>query len=554
MKLRNAEEKFGSADFATISEIKKAGLLNGKGLPIGYTRERNLEQLCISKEYSTFNCGTSGSGKGSTRISRELLDNSFNLVTVDAKPELRHIAGLNVGADIYSLNGYGVGCEAPWFVPQHSLDVFAFIDPLNPSFFEDVLLMAMSIAEKPKGNGGGNSEHFYQKTLSLIQAVLMDGKSVHKHFSPVDLKHVVDDIQTGSGEFFNFHIDRMKRSPYSTVSAVARELESKAQMVPAEFGSIMSTASVALRPFGSPAIQSMFASPSTITPKEFVSGDRPKQLYIMFPEYAIEQASAPIRIIATAIFVEQQRNPVRPLRFLFDEAFILGNFHLIPKICYLGRGYKATCDIFLQNYGQLLDCYGENLADTILSNCPYKLILGVASVKTAKFVSEQLGQSTYRFLPKSKRNEAAFRRSQAIQKMMGDGEFTASMLEVMKQSEALHIPDSVARPLMQPDEIIRRPNDMGLLLTQGLGLKPVQTQQRHYFLDRHLAPLYLPNPQHPPYDRIYVPNRFGRLKPVKIISEKVPSEIAHLPQYAFNEMWSYPEGFNPLKRKRFGLF
>ena len=553
--INKAEERFGSAGFATISEIRKAGLLDGTGLPIGYTRGGKEEQIAIPMSNSTITYGNSGSGKGSTRISRQLLDNRFNQIIVDIKPEHRMIAGLNIGANVYSLNGYGIGCDAPWFIPQHTMNAFNCLDPSKPSYFEDCLLMAMSIAEKPTGNSNPNSEHFYQKTLSLLHAVILDGRSIHEHFSPIDLKHVIDDIQTGGGEFFDFHIDRMKNSPYSIVSAVARELESKAQMVPAEFGSIMSTANVSLRPFGSLAVQSIFFGKSTITPKEFVSGDDVNHLYLMFPEYAIEQANTPIRLVITAIFIEQQRQPVRPLRILFDEASILGNFHLIPKICYLGRGYLVTCDIFLQNHGQLLHCYGENQADTILSNCPHKLVLGVGSQQTAAEIEKWLGKSTYRYLPKSKRNEALFKRSQALQKMMNGGDFTEAMLDITKQNETLQIADSVARQLKNADEIIRRPNDMGYLITQGLGLKPIETRQRHYFLDRQLAPNYLPNPQHPPYDRIYVPNRFGRMKSVNIISEAVPSQIAHLPQFSSSSgYWSYPEGFNPLKPKRFKLF
>jgi type IV secretion system protein VirD4 len=293
----------------------------------------------------------------------------------------------------------------------------------------------------------------------------------------------------------------------------------------------MSGASTALRAFGSPAIQAMFSSPSTITPKEFVSGDTVKQLFIMFPEYAVEQSAAPIRCITTALFVEQQRRPTRPLRFLFDESAILGNFHLIPKIAYLGRGYLTTCDIYAQNFGQLFQNFGENETDTILSNCPSKLILGVSSQKTAKIVSDMAGKQTFEYLPKQKRIEAAFKRSHALQKMLDSSDITASMLEVVQQSRALDIPDSVARQVLNPDEVIRRPSDMGLLFTSSLGLNTIPTLQRHYYVDRQLVTRFLPNPQHPPFDRVLVPHRFGRMKPVNVISEKVPSELAHLNQY-----------------------
>lgn len=209
-----AEEKFGSGGYATIDEIKKAGLLSGKGLHVGYTREKKPRQITDNTGNSRITFGNSGSGKLTTTIAQTLVDGrKANVVSVDVKPEHRHIAGMNVSANVYSLNGYGLGCDAPHFIPQDSMNAFDAIDPHLPSFFEDVLMFAMSIAEKPKGDGGGNSEHFYNKTLSLVQAVIMDGKSINKYFSPIDLKNIVDDIQTGGGEFFDFHIDRMKGSP-----------------------------------------------------------------------------------------------------------------------------------------------------------------------------------------------------------------------------------------------------------------------------------------------------------------------------------------------------
>ncbi len=553
MEFNDAGARFGSAGYASIAEIEAAGFLDGKGLHYGYTREKTPRQGKVPATQSMLTVGNSGSGKGSTKILHQFLDTDTSIVSVDVKPEHGQTASLNIFVDKYCLNGYGVGCDAPWFLPRDTMNYFQFTDPSKLSFFEDSLLMAMSIPEKPKGDNGGNSEHFWQKTVSLFQALFMDGKYHNPNFSPIDLKNVVDDLLTGGGEYFDFHIDRMKSSPFTTVSAMARELESKAQMVPAEFGSIMSTASAALRAFGSPAIAQMFSGKSTISPREFVSGDRAKHLFIMFPEYAVEQSAAPLRCIITALFVEQQRQPVRPLRFVLDESFILGNFSLIPKIAYLGRGYLCTADIYVQNFGQLYQNFGENQTDTILANCPYQLILGVSSPKTARIVSEMSGKQNYTYLPKGKRNEATYKRSQALHKMMNGGDVVSTMLEVSQQSRALDIPDSVARQVLNPDEVIRRESNKGLLFTSSFDLKPIETLQRHYFLDRHLVTKFLPNPQHPPFDKVMVPNRFGRMKPVRVISDKVPSELAHLPQYS-GGYWSYIEGFNPLKPKRFGLF
>jgi len=553
MVLRDASERFGSADFSSTKDLKKAGLLNQKnGSHLGFTREKKPSPIYRPNENSSITFGISGSRKSTSNIGFKLFENDTNLVVADFKPELAEISALNIGVNKYFLNGYGAGAGAPWFLPtDHRMNPLDFTDPSKPSFFEDMTMMAMAAVKKPIGGGSGNAEHFYGKAMQVTTSVLIDGKACNPHFSLVDLYNVINDIQSGSGEYFDFHINRMKNSVYSSVRAVALELESKATMVPPEFGSIMSTISNSLQFFGSPTMQSMVSSPSTISPKEFVNGEAVNHLYIRFPEHVADQSATAIRCIMTALFIEQQRNPVRPLKYLLDKSSVLGNFSLIPKICFLGRGCQTTADIYVQNYGQLLHNFGENETDTILSNCPFKLILGVSSDKTGKFVSDLLGKTTYRYLPQSKRAEASFKRAQAIQQVINGGDLNTAMLDIMRQSKTMKIPDSVARQLMNADEIIRRSADEGLLI--GTSLKPYRTFQQHYFLDRNVAHKFLPNPFHPPFDKIFIPTRFGRMKAIKIISEKVPASISQLPQYS-SGYWSYPENFNPLQQKRFGIF
>ena len=72
---------------------------------------------------------------------------------------------------------------------------------------------------------------------------------------------------------------------------------------------------------------------------------------------------------------------------------------------------------------------------------------------------------------------------------------------------------------------------------------PLYAQRAPYWTKEWMAGHYHPNPYHPPLDSVSVATRWG-LRTRRIITEAVPNEYAHLPQYA-GGLWSYVEGFKP---------
>ena len=98
--MNSAKSKFGSADFATIKELERAGLLNPKnGSHLGFTREKTPRPIYRPNENSTITIGMSGSRKSTSSIGFKLFENDTNLVVADFKPELAEISALNIGVN-----------------------------------------------------------------------------------------------------------------------------------------------------------------------------------------------------------------------------------------------------------------------------------------------------------------------------------------------------------------------------------------------------------------------------------------------------------------------
>jgi type IV secretion system protein VirD4 len=81
-----------------------------------------------------------------------------------------------------------------------------------------------------------------------------------------------------------------------------------------------------------------------------------------------------------------------------------------------------------------------------------------------------------------------------------------------------------------------------VLFISGLGLKPIKANKYPYYTRPEMAGGYLPNPYHGPQDRVPIA---GRSTLSRVIRERVPTRLAHWPQYQSGE-WSYVEGFRPV--------
>lgn len=553
----SAAERFGSARFATTEEMVAAGLVNNGGLHQGFTHERRPKPIGFDADTATVVVGAAGTWKFTSHCAYQL-HHDETTVFFDQKGEGAATTGLMMPwADCYFFNPYGLWSEAPWFVPSnHRFNLLDFVDSDSPTLFEDMMMMSLGLINKPKG--GGASEHFYGKGVQISTGLLTFLKEFNPHASLIDFYNLTGDIRGGGMEdyFANLHYPMMMTSSYSAVRQMADELYIKRTQAPAEFESIMSTISNSIQILGSPALQTVLSGTSTISIQKMLEQDeRKKKFYIMLPAHLTEACAPIIRCMFSAISIVQQRNPKQRIHLLIDEAGQLGHFEALQRLFSFGRGSKTRVSAIFQNLGQPLQFYGQEGFDTLFGNAQTKLFLGVSSEKTAKYLSNDLGKASYLFDPPLKQTHAAIKRAEVFNRALREGKLAAALPDLARETESMHTPDAVARLLRTPDELIHMPVDEGILSIHGKGVYPYQYRKVHYFDNPYMAHCFLPNPSHPPYDRVVLPIGGGRTRTVPIITEQVPDEIAHLPQYSQGQ-WSYPKGFCPYQPKRrwFGLF
>jgi type IV secretion system protein VirD4 len=142
------------------------------------------------------------------------------------------------------------------------------------------------------------------------------------------------------------------------------------------------------------------------------------------------------------------------LLLLLDEFPSLGKLSFFQtSLAYLA-GYGIKAYLIAQSLNQLQATYGQD--NSILDNCHIRLTYTANDEKTAKRISDLIGQGTHTKLQRNYSGGALFRK--------------------VNPSEQEH-----ARPLLTPDEVLRLPYDDALLLVGGSD--PYRARKIMYYLD-----------------------------------------------------------------------
>lgn len=154
-----------------------------------------------------------------------------------------------------------------------------------------------------------------------------------------------------------------------------------------------------------------------------------------------------------------------------------------------------------------------------------------------------LGTETLTYDNVKLQTELKHKKTQAARNILNGGDPFADVMNIAREASAADVKLKQSRKLMTPSEILSLPEDQQLIFISGKDIPPILANKYPYYQRPEMAGQFLPNPYHPPTDRVQVPKRFGS-KTAKIIREPVPTKYASFPQYQ-DGSWSYVEGYKP---------
>ena len=247
--------------------------------------------------------------------------------------------------------------------------------------------------------------------------------------------------------------------PHPVVAQAARELLNKSEN---ERSGVLSTAMSFLGLYRDPVV-------AHVTRRcdwriEDLVADAPASLYLVTPPSDISRTKPLVRLILNQIgrrlTEELPRRPRRPVLLMLDEFPALGRLDFFESALAFMAGYGLKAFLIAQSLNQIEKAYGASNA--ILDNCHMRVCFATNDERTARRVSDALGTATEL---RAMKNYAGHRLSPWLGHLM-----------VSRQE--------TARPLLTPGEVMQLPAHEELVLVAGTA--PIRARKARYYADPRL--------------------------------------------------------------------
>lgn len=441
----------GSASWASSSEIKNAGLLAQSGVLLGLTPDRKHylrhdgpEHICVY--------APTRSGKGAGLVIPTLLSWQDSVICFDPKGEnwtltsgFRKQLGRCIYFDPTSAN-------SARFNPLSEIrrGEYEVRDAQN---IANVLVE--SDIEKQRPNHWERTANSFlvgailhviyaepDKTLSGLVQFLADPKRTIQEILQVMLKTP--------------HLDG---HVHPVVASAARELLNKA---PEELSGVFSTATSFLSLYRDPLV-ARATSTSDFKIADLMNGQEPVSLYLVLPPSDMTRTRTLLRLMLNQIgriLTEKLDPKPRRLLWLMDEFPTLGKLDFFESALAYMAGYGMRSMLITQSLNQIEDVYGRN--NSILDNCHIRIAFASNDERTAKRISEMLGQ-----------------KNEVKQQTSLSGRRSSWLMN--QQSISFQ---EFGRPLLTASEVTQLPADQQIVFVSGN--PPILAQKLQYYQDSQL--------------------------------------------------------------------
>ena len=531
----NSEYRFGSAGWADRSDLARAGLFDDKGLQIGFWGQ---DALHLDGDAPLITVAGAGSGKTRDELAYVMCNSpGIPMLTVNPRGEHDAISMVN-----HAIHGEFAYSWNPVRLPgstHHRCNPLDILKPESPTFHADSKFFAEGLIPL---SGSANGQYFEQRGRDWTDDITKARVEQNGRTSLPDLYRTVNAVESDPPAWADV-AEFMLSSRFDSVRRTAGEMLTKQSEAPKEFGAIMGTIHAHLSFMSDPVLQDALESPD-FSLEAVCDPARVCKIFLNVPAEYLGIWAPLIRTFFTVTMQYKARHPQRRrVLLVVDEAGQLGRFEALLRAFTYGRGAGIRTWAIFQDVGQIVRNYGRPALQSFLGSAQTRQFFGVRDYETARLVSDMLGTETLEYDDTLRQDEARYRQREAIRRMMAGDDMLSAGADYAHFKRASGTRAKQARRLMTPEEILAMPEDRQILFISGMNLKPVYASKYPYFERREMAGRYLPNPWHPPADRVRIKTRFGS-KWARVVTEAVPSSHAHYPQYQ-DGTYSYVEGFKP---------
>ncbi len=536
------EFRHGSASWATRADIERAGLLNARGPQVGFFEGQPLH---LDSDAPMITIGGAGSGKCRDLLAYILCQlHVERLFVLDLRGELGAISIHNFAAK--GINALFFNPMGLVGLPHHRCNPLDVLTLNDGRLIADAQMVAESLVPF---SGGGEGRYFEQRSRDWLANLMAHLVERHGQVDFAMLSRLVNSIEGDTDSWLN-ETEEMLKSKFPSVRRTVGEMLAKQADAPKEFSAIISTAYASLSFLDDQTLLASLENPEFSLAALCAEG-QPSSFFLNVPNEYLAIWSPLIKCFFASAMLYKSRKPHAPrITMLIDEAGQMGNFNALLKAFTFGRGAGIRAWAFFQDLSQIKRSYGAEALQSFIGSAQFRQFFGVRDFETAELISKMLGMETLEYVDPLQRERAKHGKWQALTSfLMGSDPLQAARELKRYQNESEHRAKQTRR-LMTPDEILAMPENRQIIFISGLNLRPIYAEKYPYFDRVEMAGRYLPNPYHPPVDRVRVVTADGpNIR--RIIIEPVPPEAAsQFPQYREGH-WSFVDGYRPSLGRNF---
>ena len=474
----------GSAHWATADEVKKSGLLAGKGVYVGawvdgmgktrYLRHDGPEHILAF--------APTRSGKGVGLVLPTLLSWTDSVLIHDIKGENYALTAgwraKELGNRVLKFdpaNNDGNSCR------YNPLDNIRLRSEYEVKDIQNIV----QILTDPEGKASQTEEaHWIATSSALLLGVILHVLYVEPDKTLGGVASFLSDPSfESSTQLFEYmlhaqhdpdglmHWVNPGGGPTTTHPVVAMAARDMLNRDPKESSSVMSTAVRFFTLFRDPVVANNVAF-SDFSVKDLMNADAPLSLYLVVPPSDIDRIKPLTRLLINQLlraltnemkFADGRSvaNYKHRLLLMIDEFPSLGRLEIMQTSLAYMAGYGIKAYLIAQDVSQLNAAYGGQSGhdEAIMANCSVQVAFAPNKIETMELISKLVGQATVQ-------NES--------RTYMGPRVGFRSQVQVNSQP--------TQRSLLTPDEARRLPDDDALIFVAGCS--PIYGRKIKYYEDR----------------------------------------------------------------------
>lgn len=533
--------RFGSAGAASTAELRRTGIIGGRGISFGFDQTRRHE-LHVPTDGSVALFGGAGCGKSASAFANALIGGHLpgNFVCFDPRGELAAVSLLSLsllGFDLYFVNPTGMPG-----LPSHRCNPLDHLRIDSPGLIADTQKMALDFCPSPPGL---RSSWPYDDARRWLTDLTLYDAERNGCASLPGLYGLLLNMQGDLDAWCN-HLEAMSCSRFPTVASFAQEIMGLQQEGRESFTAPMSVLNSAFAFMRDERLQWTFGG-GDFSMQWLTRPGRKIGVFIIWPIDYIDTQSPAIRQVIGAAIQNKMRCPGSvPVSVLIDECGQLKAFPSVRELFTFGRGAGLISNMVAwQEISQIRAAFGPQ-ADEIIGSAQFRVFKGVRTMESAAMVSRMAGTMTLEYDASIEQSNARRLKQQAAQRLLSGGGFLGAAADIRHYREAETHRTKQPREVLKPDEVLNLPPSMMVAFASGLVEGPILGHWINHFERRDFAGQYLNNPYHS--ERALIKTRWGPKK-LPIIEEPVPDSLAHTPQYQGGS-WRYVKGYRPKLRAK----